>query len=55
MAKKLWDSYHFIGAPYFVFANKLKRLKLDLKCWSNEVFRCRGKVEVFTGGDSIFG
>lgn len=32
MMKQWWDSYRFFGTPYFVFANKLKWLKLDLKC-----------------------
>jgi hypothetical protein len=38
MVKHWWDSYQFIGTPCFVFANKLIRLKIDLKHWNKEVF-----------------
>lgn len=38
MVKQLWDSYKFLGTPCFILANKLKRLKLDLKRWNKEVF-----------------
>lgn len=37
-----WNSYQCFGTPCFVLAYKLKRLKLDLKCWNKEVF---GNVE----------
>uniref|UniRef100_A0A2N9H333 Reverse transcriptase domain-containing protein n=1 Tax=Fagus sylvatica TaxID=28930 RepID=A0A2N9H333_FAGSY len=33
-----WGSYQFIGTPSFVFANKLKALKGDLKKWNVEEF-----------------
>ena len=36
--RALWDSYHVLGAPSFVLANKLKLLKIDLKKWNVEVF-----------------
>jgi hypothetical protein len=42
LVKQWWDSYLFQGSPSFVFACKLKALKLDLKKWNKEVF---GNVE----------
>ena len=35
-----WDSYDFHGSPSFVLTNKLKALKMDLKKWNKEEFRC---------------
>jgi hypothetical protein len=29
--KQWWDSYHFQGSPSFIFACKIKALKMDLK------------------------
>jgi hypothetical protein len=42
LVKQWWDSYLFQGSPSFVFARKLKALKLKLKKWNEEVF---GNVE----------
>jgi hypothetical protein len=42
LVKQWWDSYLFQGSPSFVFARKLKALKLDLKKRNEEVF---GNVE----------
>jgi hypothetical protein len=42
LVKQWWDSYLFQGSRSFVFARKLKALKLDLKKWNEEVF---GNVE----------
>jgi hypothetical protein len=36
--KSWWDSYSFEGLLSFVWANKLKTLKMDLKKWNGEVF-----------------
>ena len=33
-----WESYHFQGSPSFLFASKLKALKLDLRKWNEEEF-----------------
>jgi hypothetical protein len=38
LVKQWWESYVFQGTPSFVFACKLKALKLDLKRWNGEVF-----------------
>ncbi len=38
LVKQYWNSYQCLGTPCYVFANKLKRLKLDLKHWNKEVF-----------------
>jgi hypothetical protein len=38
LVKQWWDSYHFQGSPSFVFACKIKALKLDLKRWNEETF-----------------
>jgi hypothetical protein len=38
MVRQWWDLYQFLGTPCFVFATKLKRLKLDLKHGNKEVF-----------------
>jgi hypothetical protein len=37
--KRWWGSYIYEGTPSFVFARKLKALKIDLKKWNEEVFR----------------
>jgi hypothetical protein len=37
-----WSSYSFQGSPSFIFAQKLKALKADLKRWNEQVF---GNVE----------
>jgi hypothetical protein len=29
-----WTSYHFQGSPSFIFSQKLKALKIDLKRWN---------------------
>ncbi|XP_059436099.1 uncharacterized protein LOC132169027 [Corylus avellana] len=42
LVKQWWDSYEFQGTPSFVFACKLKALKLNLKTWNEEVF---GNIE----------
>ena len=34
-----WESYLFEGNPSFVFSNKLRALKHDLKVWNKEIFR----------------
>jgi hypothetical protein len=33
-----WESYVFEGSPSFVFSQKLRALKQDLKMWNKEVF-----------------
>jgi len=38
-----WTSYHFQGSPSFIFSQKLKALKIDLKRWNEQEF---GNVEV---------
>jgi hypothetical protein len=38
-----WTSYHFQGSPSFIFSQKLKALKIDLKRWNEHEF---GNVEV---------
>jgi hypothetical protein len=38
LVKQWWDSYHFQGSPSFVFACKIKALKMDLKRWNEENF-----------------
>ena len=38
LVKQWWESYVFQGTPSFVFARKLKALKLDMKRWNEEVF-----------------
>jgi hypothetical protein len=38
LVKQWWESYFFQGMPSFVFARKLKALKLDLKRWNEEKF-----------------
>jgi hypothetical protein len=43
LVKQWWNLYQCCGTPCFVLAYKLKRLKLDLKCWNKKVF---GNVEV---------
>ena len=36
---RLWlNGYHFMGAPSYVLACKLKDLKGDLKYWNKHVF-----------------
>jgi hypothetical protein len=42
LVKQWWDSYQFQGSPSFIFACKIKALKLDLKKWNEEVF---GNIE----------
>jgi hypothetical protein len=42
LVKQWWDSYQFQGSPSFIFASKIKALKLDLKKWNEEVF---GNIE----------
>jgi hypothetical protein len=37
-----WASYHFQGSPSFIFTQKLKALKVDLKSWNDQEF---GNVE----------
>ena len=36
--KSSWVSYKVVGRGIFVFKEKLKRLKADLKVWNKEVF-----------------
>lgn len=36
--KRWWGSYIYEGTPSFVFARKLKALKVDMKKWNEEVF-----------------
>ncbi|KAF5459634.1 hypothetical protein F2P56_019568, partial [Juglans regia] len=36
--KQWWISYQFNGTPSFIFANKLKALKRDLKEWNKQSF-----------------
>jgi hypothetical protein len=36
--KQWWLSYQFDGSPSYIFANKLKALKADLKKWNTESF-----------------
>jgi len=36
--KRWWGSYIYEGKPSYVFARKLKALKVDLKKWNEEVF-----------------
>jgi hypothetical protein len=38
LVKQWWDSYQFQGSPSFIFARKIKALKMDLKKWNEEVF-----------------
>ena len=38
LVKQWWDSYLFQGTPNFVFACKIKALKMDLKKWNEGVF-----------------
>lgn len=38
MVKQYWHSYQFLSNPCFILANKLNRLKLDLKRWNKELF-----------------
>jgi len=38
-----WTSYHFQGFPSFIFSQKLKALKINLKRWNEHEF---GNVEV---------
>ena len=38
LVKQWWDSYHFQGSPSFIFAYKIKALKMNLKKWNEEVF-----------------
>jgi hypothetical protein len=33
-----WTSYHFQGSPSFIFSQKLKALKNDLKRWNEHEF-----------------
>jgi hypothetical protein len=42
LVKQWWDSYQFQGSPSFIFACKIKALKMDLKKWNEEVF---GNIE----------
>jgi endonuclease/exonuclease/phosphatase family metal-dependent hydrolase len=37
-----WESYSFQGSPSFIFSQKLKALKIDLKRWNDQEF---GNVE----------
>jgi hypothetical protein len=37
-----WESYRFQGSPSFIFSQKLKALKIDLKRWNDQEF---GNVE----------
>jgi hypothetical protein len=39
----LWESYRFQGSPNFIFSQKLKALKNDLKRWNEQEF---GNVEL---------
>ncbi len=34
LVKEWWESYSMVGTPSFVFAAKLKALKVDLKKWN---------------------
>jgi hypothetical protein len=36
--KRWWGSCIYEGRPSYVFARKLKALKVDLKKWNEEVF-----------------
>jgi hypothetical protein len=42
LVKQWWGSYQFQGSPSFIFACKIKTLKMDLKKWNEEVF---GNIE----------
>ena len=42
LVKPWWNSYHFQGSPSFIFACKIKALKVDLKKWNDKVF---GNIE----------
>ena len=33
-----WSSYEVIGGGIFIFKEKLKKLKADLKVWNKEIF-----------------
>jgi hypothetical protein len=41
--QRWWESYSVEGNPSYVFARKLKALKVDLKKWNVEVFGDVGK------------
>jgi hypothetical protein len=43
LLKQWWDSYVFQGMLSFVFACKIKALKMNLKTWNEEVFRNIGR------------
>jgi hypothetical protein len=45
LVKQWWESYVFQGTPSFVFARKLKGLKLDLKRWNEEEFGWQHRKE----------
>jgi hypothetical protein len=45
LVKQWWESYVFQGTPSFVFAHKLKGLKLDLKRWNEEEFGWQHRKE----------
>jgi hypothetical protein len=38
LLKQWWDSYHFQDSPSFIFACKIKAIKMNLKKWNEEVF-----------------
>jgi hypothetical protein len=55
LVKQWWDSYLFQGSRSFVFARKLKALKLDLKKWNEKVFgNVERNKEDFSGRSSSF-
>ena len=39
LVRSWWESYSVAGTPSFVFATKLKALKVDLKKWNEVEFR----------------
>jgi len=36
--RSCWSSYEVVGSGLFIFKEKLKKLKVDLKVWNKEVF-----------------
>ena len=47
-----WEGLNFSGSSSFILFEKLKALKLVLRCWNTEVF---GKVEVSEGASFELG
>ena len=55
--KQWWEGYSFEGSPSFIFAQKLKTLKADLKKWNKEefgelAFRKKNKLTKLMGLDA---